>query len=301
MKTVHRTPSLTLTPDTAAELERDFLLVPFFEDDDATDPALARVAGPDVEPARKRRELTGKLYEVFLSVVPDGSAGRRVAFVGAGARADFTADRLRRIAITGGLVARRARVTHVAFLARLTNRFDTSLAAQVIAEGLTIANFEGGSYKSDDEPCVLLESAEIRLTGAGEAEQSALAKGIVLGESTNVARELANGRIKGFDSMKIGPIDFNHDLQSNELKVTDAMFRAYRDFVTSDPNYKTSAAMVDRNRAFIELEMRFDLVTAAYGRVMGDRVFITSNDPQVAKAVDVLPKARDLAMGSARQ
>jgi carboxyl-terminal processing protease len=109
------------------------------------------------------------------------------------------------------------------------------------------------------------------------------------------ARELANGRIKGFDSMKIGPIDFNHDLQSNELKVTDAIFRAYRDFVTSDPNYKTSAAMVDRNRAFIELELRFDLVTAAYGRVMGDRVFITSNDPQVAKAVDVVPKARELA------
>src|SRR6185369_9648823 len=109
------------------------------------------------------------------------------------------------------------------------------------------------------------------------------------------ARELANGRIKGFDSMKIGPIDFNHDLQTNELKVTDAMFRAYRDFVTSDPNYKTSAAMVDRNRAFIELELRFDLVTAAYGRVMGDRVFITSDDPQVAKAVDVVPKARELA------
>ena len=109
------------------------------------------------------------------------------------------------------------------------------------------------------------------------------------------ARELANGRIKGFDSMKIGPIDFNHDLQSNELKVTDAMFRAYRDFVTSDPNYKTSVAMVDRNRAFIELELRFDLVTAAYGRVMGDRVFITSDDPQVAKAVDVVPKARELA------
>jgi hypothetical protein len=28
---------------------------------------------------------------------------------------------------------------------------------------------------------------------------------------------------------------------------------------------------------------------------MGDRVFITSDDPQVAKAVDVVPKARELA------
>ena len=57
--------------------------------------------------------------------------------------------------------------------------------------------------------------------------------------------------------------------------------------------------MIDRNRSFIELELRFNLATAVYGRVMGDRVFITTNDPQVAKAVDVLPKARDLAMGSA--
>lgn len=109
------------------------------------------------------------------------------------------------------------------------------------------------------------------------------------------AREFANGRIKGFDTNKVGAIDFKHELQSNEFRVTDAIFRAYRDFVTSDPKFKTSAAVVDRNRSFIELELRFDLVTAAYGRVMGDRVFITSDDPQVAKAVDVVPKARDLA------
>ena len=109
------------------------------------------------------------------------------------------------------------------------------------------------------------------------------------------ARELANGRIKGFETSKIPRIDFNHELQPTELKITDAMFRAYRDFVTSDPKFKTSAAVIDRNRSFIELELRFDLVTAAYGRVMGDRVFITSDDPQVAKAVDVVPKARELA------
>ena len=109
------------------------------------------------------------------------------------------------------------------------------------------------------------------------------------------ARELVNGRIRGFESSKIARIDFERELQPNEFKVTDAMFKAYRDFVTSDPNFKTPAALIDRYRSFIELELRFDLVTAAYGRVMGDRVFITSDDPQVAKAVDVVPKARDLA------
>ena len=112
-------------------------------------------------------------------------------------------------------------------------------------------------------------------------------------------RDLVNGRIRGLESSRInGGIDFRHELQQDEFKITDAMFRAFRDFVAADPSYKVTAAMVDRNRAFVELELRFNIVTAAYGRVVGDRVFIMSNDPQVAKAVDVLPKARDLAMGS---
>jgi carboxyl-terminal processing protease len=113
------------------------------------------------------------------------------------------------------------------------------------------------------------------------------------------ARELVNGRIRGFDTFKVQrDINFRHELQADDLKITDALFKAFREFATSDPAYKVSTALLDRNRSFLELELRFDVVTAAYGRVVADRVFITSDDPQVAKAVDVLPKARDLAMGS---
>jgi carboxyl-terminal processing protease len=109
-------------------------------------------------------------------------------------------------------------------------------------------------------------------------------------------REFVNGRIRGFESSILaGPIKFRYDLQPEDFKVTDAMFRAFRDYVAADPSFKVTTAMVDRNRAFLENEIRFNLVTAAHGRVLGDRVFITSADPQVAKAVDVLPKARDLS------
>jgi carboxyl-terminal processing protease len=112
-------------------------------------------------------------------------------------------------------------------------------------------------------------------------------------------RELVNGRIRGLESSKLSRgIVFEHDLQADEYKITDAIFRAFRDFVAKDPAYKTSAAAVDRYRSFVELELRFNIVTAAHGRVIGDRVFITTDDPQVAKAVDVLPKARDLAQKS---
>ena len=109
-------------------------------------------------------------------------------------------------------------------------------------------------------------------------------------------RELVNGRIRGLESMKLtGGLKFRHDLKPEDFKVTEPMLKAFREFVAADPGFKVTPAMVDRHRAFIELEMRTNLVTAAHGRVMGDRVFIMSSDPQVAKAVDVLPRARELS------
>ena len=110
------------------------------------------------------------------------------------------------------------------------------------------------------------------------------------------SRELVNGRIRGLESMKVtGALKFKHDLKADDFKVTDAMFKAFRDFVAADPAFKVTTAMVDRHRAFVELEMRTNLVMAAHGRVIGDRVFIMSSDPQVAKALDVVPRARELS------
>jgi carboxyl-terminal processing protease len=113
------------------------------------------------------------------------------------------------------------------------------------------------------------------------------------------ARELVNGRIRGFESYKVqSGIDFHHDLQAEDLKISDALFKTFKDFATNDPAFRASAPLLDHERSFVELQLRFNIVTAAFGRVVADRVFITTDDPQVAKAVDILPKARDLAMGS---
>src|SRR5262245_1075312 len=124
----------------------------------------------------------------------------------------------------------------------------------------------------------------------------------LLNPTFTFARDLVNGRIRGFESSKNQrEIDFHHDLVADDCKITDQLFTAFKDYVANDPEYKfATPAVLDRNRSFIELEVRFNLVTAAYGRVAADRVFVTTDDPQVAKAVDVLPKARDLAMGTAK-
>ncbi len=111
------------------------------------------------------------------------------------------------------------------------------------------------------------------------------------------ARELVNGRIPAPANYRVrGAIDFEHELKPNDFVVTDSIVRAFKDFLVADSSFKTFAALVDRNRAFVEMQLRFNLVQAAYGRVLAERVFLATDDKQLARAVDVLPRARDLAM-----
>lgn len=111
-------------------------------------------------------------------------------------------------------------------------------------------------------------------------------------------RELVNGRINGFDNFKVQRgIDFEKRLEASDFKVTEDLFKAFKEFVAKDPSWKMTAQQLDRNKQFIELELRYNIVTAAYGRVTADQVLV-SDDPQVAKAIDVMPKARELAMAA---
>ena len=112
------------------------------------------------------------------------------------------------------------------------------------------------------------------------------------------ARELANGRLKGFESSRmVAPIDVATEPQIESIRISDPLFKAFKEFALADPAFNLNAAQVDRYRSFVETELRFQLATIAYGRVIADRVFVLSADPQVTKAVDVLPKAGELSAG----
>ncbi len=110
------------------------------------------------------------------------------------------------------------------------------------------------------------------------------------------AREMVNNRVAGFENYQVQrPINFHHELTPADFPITDAVFKAFKDFAMSQDGLNVSAAQLDHNRAFIARQLRFNLVSAAYGRVTADRVLITTDDPQVAKAVESVPRARDLA------
>ena len=114
------------------------------------------------------------------------------------------------------------------------------------------------------------------------------------------ALELTAGRVRGFETYKVQrPIEFGHDLQPDDFPVTDALFQQFKQFVVGQPVYKVSADQLDRSRAFIGRQLRYNLASAAYGTMSAVQVY-NEDDPQIARAVDAMPRARELALAARR-
>ena len=114
------------------------------------------------------------------------------------------------------------------------------------------------------------------------------------------SRDIANGHIDGLATYKVDrAIEFGHDLTTEDFPMTDTVFNAFKDYVAKDQNWKVFAPTLDKNRSYIEEQIRFYLATAAYGTVASVQV-LTKDDPQIAKAVEAVPRARDLAMAAMR-
>ena len=114
------------------------------------------------------------------------------------------------------------------------------------------------------------------------------------------ARDLATGHVAGFDKYKVDrAIEFGHVIEPADFPITGEVFKAFSDYVAKDANWKTFAPQLGRNRSFIETQLRFSLATAAFGSVSALQV-VMREDPQVAKAIEVGPRARDLTQAAKR-
>jgi leucyl aminopeptidase len=194
MPTVHRTPDLTVTSQPAKSIDADLLAIPLFEDDDLADePGLDEASAGEIGQARARGELRGTLYDVFgCTLHAGGWTTMRAVLIGAGRRADFDAERARRFATVAGLAARQRRLARLAIIARAVPAKAGPLFAQAMTEGAVLANFDGGAYKTGEAAKAWLDVVTLRVEGTGRELQAAVERGRVLGECSNLARELAN-------------------------------------------------------------------------------------------------------------
>ncbi|MGI8787950.1 MAG: S41 family peptidase [Pyrinomonadaceae bacterium] len=109
------------------------------------------------------------------------------------------------------------------------------------------------------------------------------------------AREIAGGRIKGFETYKIGgQTQYGHRIRPADFPASDELFAAFKKYVRAEGNFKITPEQIEAEKSFVKSRIRFNLATAAFGSVAANQITI-EEDAQVAKAVETLPRAEQLA------
>ncbi|HYT77051.1 MAG TPA: leucyl aminopeptidase [Vicinamibacterales bacterium] len=189
-------PSIRLLTDPAPAVDTDLLVVPVFDGEDAADalPAVDAASHGEVHRATASGEIRGRLYEFFVTpTAGDKWKPRLIGIAGAGKAADFDTERLRKLATASALMARGRRIPRVAFLHR--GVIPGADAAQAIVEGLILAAFSVDQYKTGERFGPPADDLAVVITVDGGSRASierAIQRGRVLGESSNLARALAN-------------------------------------------------------------------------------------------------------------
>ena len=188
---------MDITVDTRAlaKIETEALVTYSFEQEKPVEGILARLdeaVGGALTKLSATGELAGKMLETALLYYPQGLAAQRLLVLGAGKKDKFGTAELRRLAGAAVRTLKSRQVKTVAFLARENDR--TAAAAQAIVEGMILANFDSDKYKTDKKPGNEVTSAA--LAGWEESSRASadlgLARGRVIAESQNFARELGN-------------------------------------------------------------------------------------------------------------
>jgi leucyl aminopeptidase len=200
------TSALAWTDQPLSTVDVDFIIVPWFEGQDPSSvDGLDRATGGEIVRALASREFCAKPYELYVTQVTDRSwKARRVALVGGGAERDFDVDLARKLAVVSVLAARQRRVERLGYVLRSgvadpSGDVDVRAFAQAIAEGLALGEFNVGRYKTMEPapgpPChctVIIPRLEDGAPDSLVRVEAALARGRLLGECSNLAREMAN-------------------------------------------------------------------------------------------------------------
>jgi leucyl aminopeptidase len=185
-------PSIRFVTSGAPSVDTDLLVVPTFDGEALVEafPAVDAATAGEIARASATGEIRGRLYEFFVTPASGGWKAQRIAVAGAGKAADFDTERLRKLAAASALMARGRRMARVAFLLR--GSLPAAEAVQAIAEGLILSTFSVDQYKSGER----FGPPASELLVVAPDEDAGLARvverGRVLGEASNLARELAN-------------------------------------------------------------------------------------------------------------
>ena len=113
------------------------------------------------------------------------------------------------------------------------------------------------------------------------------------------SRDLVNGRIAGQENYHSAPISFGKRVTPSDFPVTDSLMTAFTEFASKIENGKFPANTLNKSSAFIKLRLRYNIIMASFGSVSANQVMI-EDDPQVARGLETLPRAAQLARLAAK-
>jgi carboxyl-terminal processing protease len=107
-------------------------------------------------------------------------------------------------------------------------------------------------------------------------------------------RLLVAGKIEGLESYKVEKAKNVTVVQPNEFPVTEKLLNAFRSFVEGDKSYGLTSESISKDLDYVKVRLRQEIVTANYSSEAGAQVFLEI-DPQLLKAIEVIPEAAKLA------
>jgi len=143
--------------------------------------------------------------------------------------------------------------------------------------------------------------------GGGISPDEAVKPGIITAAERHLrdvifafSLDLVTGKVPGFESYKIQRgIEFDHDLANEDYPITDALFKELKKFAGEKQIFRTTPDQLEKSRTFAERQLRYNILSAAYGYRVATQVF-NDGDPQISRAVDAMPRARELALAASR-
>ena len=104
-------------------------------------------------------------------------------------------------------------------------------------------------------------------------------------------RQLAAGRVQGFENYKVEKQNYNTTLQPNDLQISDKLLEAFRNYTVSVKENGLTAENINLQTDYAKSRLREELATANYSNEAGIQVLLET-DPQVLKGLDAMPEAR---------
>ena len=107
-------------------------------------------------------------------------------------------------------------------------------------------------------------------------------------------RQLVAGKIAGFENYKVDKQNHQMDLPSGKFAIDDRLFEAFKTYAVADKENGLTAESIGSEAEFAKMRLRLEIATANYSNEAGIRALLEV-DPQIVKAIEVMPEARKRA------